>query len=79
MATRTESNRRSFGIVALVVVLLGYVGLIAGWGGLFLGGILIGGAVGAVDWRSAMGKAAIALAVIGLIVMAFTGIPGMSV
>lgn len=79
MATRTETTRRSFGIIALVVVLLGYVGLIVGSGGLFLGGILIGGAIGAVDWRSATGKAAIALAVIGLVVMFFTGIPGMSV
>lgn len=79
MATRTETSRRSFGIVALVVVLLGYLGLVLGSGGLALGGILIGGAVGAVDWRSTMGKAAIALAIIGLIILFVTGIPGVEI
>ncbi len=78
MASRAE-NRRSFGIIGLVVVLLGYVGLLLGWGGLFLGGVLLGGAIGAVDWRSTAGKAAAALGVIGVIIMLTMGIPGMSV
>lgn len=78
MATRSEARSRSFGIVGLVVVLLGYVGLALGWGGLFLGGLLIGGAIGLVDWRSAAGKVAIALAVIGFVIMLFTGVPGLT-
>jgi hypothetical protein len=77
MATRTETTRRSFGIIGLVTVLLGYLGLLLGWGGLFIGGILIGGAIGAVDWRSAAGKVAVALAIIGLIILFITGVPGL--
>lgn len=78
MATRSESNRRSFGLVGLVVVLLGFVGLIMGWGGLFIGGILMGGAVGAVDWRSATGKGAVALAILGFLLMFVVGVPGLT-
>jgi hypothetical protein len=78
MASRVE-NRRSFGIVGLVVALLGYVGLLLGWGGLFVGGVLLGGAIGAVDWRSSAGKVAAVLGVVGVILMLVVGIPGMGV
>lgn len=75
MASRVE-NRRSFGIVGLVVAVLGYIGFLLGWGGLFMGGVLLGGAIGAVDWRSPAGKVAAALGVVGVVIMLVVGIPG---
>lgn len=68
MAATGSKERKSFGALGLVVVVVGLLGMIFFSHIVFVLIVMMGGAVGAIDWRSQAGKAAAILAIVGMLV-----------